>query len=122
MKDLFELLYDTTKEFGASRAYGPDMKNMESFRPKCCEFISEGDITILSLRDALITAGNILEEDLETNTYKAVIHLGNSNLKTALAVARIEEGKAHVCTYAKEGLINQHMAKKAITKLKTLLE
>lgn len=118
MKDISEVLYDTVKEYGASRALGSDMKNVGVFRSKCYDYISEKDnFSLLALRDSIYCVGDILEEDIDNETYKGIIFLDNLNMKSALFVGRIENGKIHVCAYAKEGIINQHVAKKAVEKL-----
>ncbi len=121
--DLTQVLFDTVKEYGASRATGKDMENVNVFRKKVEERITkDGNYTMLALRDAIYTVGDILYEDVTAETYKILIPLGNPNLKSALAVARIEDGNVHLCAYAKEGLINQHMARKAANKFMKALD
>ena len=81
MKDIICELYDTVKEYGASRANGKDMESVDVFKNKCVEETCNYTSGVIGLRDAIYTVGDILEEDLENKSYKGIIPLGNPNLK-----------------------------------------
>ena len=89
------------------------------------QYISEElDITLafLQLRDVLLNIGTILEEDKDNNIYVAVIESGVMNANPCIVVTQLFENKAVMFGFAREGLIKQQTARKAINKLKKELE
>lgn len=79
-------------------------------------------IRFLQLRDAILTIGDILEEDEENEIYVASIKSGLGNLGRAYICTRIINGNLYIAAYAKEGLINQHMAEKSASNLIKLIK
>jgi len=75
------------------------------------------DMTILRLRDSLIGIGKILEEDLEANVYVLSVNAGAADMNSAVVAVHLEDDKLYFLGYAKEGLINQHTADKALEKI-----
>jgi len=71
-----------------------------------------------TVRDALIEVGEILEEDLDSGLYIATVKAGAANANPALVVAIAEAHGAKLGACAKEGLIKQSTAKKAIEKVR----
>lgn len=75
------------------------------------------DMSFSNLRDAIIGVGKILEEDFEISTYVVDIPAGAANMNSAVVAIRLNNSCVSIIGYAKEGLINQHTAKKAIDKV-----
>ena len=76
------------------------------------------NISFSDVRDCLIGNGRILEEDFEKQIYVIAIEAGIANMNTAIiAIQRIDSNKLSILGYAKEGLIKQHTAEKAILKI-----
>ena len=73
---------------------------------------------LLATRDALLETGTILEEDLDSCYYVAEVEAGAANANTALVVAIVGGRRCALGSCAKEGLIKQSTAKKAVEKVK----
>ena len=74
------------------------------------EEISE-KVSMLKIRDTLLLIGNIIKEDLDEEFY-----IGTINAGIAFIIIKKNEGNIAICCYAREGLIKQHTARKAIEK------
>ena len=79
------------------------------------EEISE-KVSMLKIRDTLLLIGNILKEDLDEEFYIGTINAGIANKNIAFIIIKKNEGNLAICCYAREGLIKQHTARKAIEK------
>ena len=79
------------------------------------EEISE-KVSMLKIRDTLLLIGNIIKEDLDEEFYIGTINAGIANKNIAFIIIKKNEGNLAVCCYAREGLIKQHTAGKAIEK------
>ena len=79
------------------------------------EEISE-KVSMLKIRDTLLLIGNIIKEDLDEEFYIGTINAGIANKNIAFIIIKKNEGNLAVCCYAREGLIKQHTARKAIEK------
>lgn len=78
-----------------------------------------GNMTFSDLRDALIGNGKILEEDFEKKIYVVAIEAGIADVNAAIAAIQwTESEKLYITAYAREGLIKQHTAEKAVIKVK----
>jgi len=76
------------------------------------------DISKRELKTALAEAGEILERGDEEDTVTAIVYAGFSDMNPALIVAKMNEDEsAELMAYAKEGLIKQHTAEKALQKV-----
>lgn len=75
------------------------------------------DMTFANLRDNIIGVGRILEEDFENSIYVVNIGAGIANMNNAVVAMSLDNGKLHFVGYAKEGLINQRTADKAISQI-----
>ena len=73
------------------------------------------------LRDALTRIGEVVEDREAKSEIIARVGAGFADLNIALLVISITGEFISVASYAKEGLINQHTAKKAINNLKNSL-
>lgn len=76
------------------------------------------DANIFDIRDFLSENGNILVEDLNTFLYIATISAGVKKMNYAVTALKLDNGKLHAYTVAREGLFNQHTSQKAIEKVK----
>lgn len=79
------------------------------------EEISE-KVSMLKIRDTLLLIGNIIKEDFDEEYYIGTINAGIANKNIAFIIIKKNEGNLAVCCYAREGLIKQHTARKAIKK------
>ena len=76
----------------------------------------------LHIRDAIIILGAILKEDLEKHYYITSVKTGMFNNVLAYAIIqRKDNDTADIVVYAKEGLIKQNLANKALEKVKNAL-
>ena len=86
--------------------------------------IDVNEMSMLQLRDNLLGMGHILEEDFDNQIYVINILAGFANKNPAVVVVKIDETKLNFVSYAKEGIINQHTAEKAVNmivnKIKTI--
>lgn len=110
------------------------MKSKEALIKKMKEFISVTDkgleektvdvkeMSLSNLRDCLIGIGTILDEDFELNTYILSVGAGVANRNSAVVATQLSDNKLYFLGYAKEGLINQHTAKKAIDRIIKVVE
>lgn len=73
------------------------------------------------LRDALTRIGEVVEDREAKSEIIARVGAGFADLNIALLVISITGEFISVASYAKEGLIKQHTAKKAINNLKNSL-
>lgn len=104
---------------GKSGAYSVAKKlKMESVMDE----IFLGENAFQAILNALIKSGKILETNIEEKQACAVIAAGTANMNPAIVVIKTEEnGKVSIIATAKEGLIKQHTAEKAIKLLKAQL-
>lgn len=79
--------------------------------------INVQNMSFVNLRDSIIGVGKILEEDLEISTYVVNISAGAANMNSAVVAIQLNDNCVSMLGYAKEGLINQHTAEKAIDKV-----
>ena len=77
--------------------------------------IENGDFLLVS--QLLNAIGNILQFDEENQVCTAVVGSGFANMNPALVVAMIEDQTLYLAAYAKEGLIKQHTAEKALKNI-----
>lgn len=76
--------------------------------------LEKKNMTDFDVRNTLVRCSRILEEDQEKHIYVAMIILPGIGRREVLVVTKRTEDSVSVATYAKEGLISQHMADKAI--------
>lgn len=80
-----------------------------------CNGISE-----MKLRDHLIEIGTILEYDEDASIFIAAVNAGFGNRNPALIGLMLQGKTLYAAAYAKEGLIHQDTAQKALQKVLTL--
>lgn len=87
-----------------------------------CETISFTKPTDLHVRDAIVLLGTVLKEDLENHYYIISVKTGVFNNVLAYSIIqRKDDGTTDIVVYAKEGLIKQNLAGKALDKIKKAL-
>lgn len=77
--------------------------------------------TIVTIRDDLEKIGKILEENKKENYYLLSVGGGLLNLNPAICIVKLDKGIMNIIGYAKEGLIKQNTAKKAVDRIAKLL-
>ena len=80
------------------------------------------DISFLIVRDNLIALGKILDENENKKMFTACINSGVANSNPCILVVLTAKNRVYIGAFAREGLINQHSAHKAIQKLSTELK
>ena len=80
-----------------------------------------GTISYGMLRDALLRIGEIIQDHEDKYEIIARVGAGFANMNPAVMVIAIQGEYLSVAAYAKEGLIKQHTAEKAIQNLKDSL-
>lgn len=76
------------------------------------------DVTLMELRDSIIGLGTILEENIQEQVYVISIMSGAANMNAAVVAIKLSQNVIQFAGYAREGLIKQHTADKAIEKIK----
>ena len=87
----------------------------------CYDCVSVERIDDLTIRDALVGQGRILEEDLDNHIYVDLIRVGKREMSEALLIVKCEDKAVHISAFAKEGFIKQHLAEQAVEKAKLLI-
>ena len=68
-------------------------------------------------KNALLKCGKLLEEDDFAGVLTGVIRAGIRDMNPAVIVIDVEQENLKISAYAREGLISQHTAEKAIDRL-----
>ena len=118
MEDINELLLKKLVEFGLIDKSLSTNKKEDIKKQFATEKISAMDYSILMVRDALLGLGTILEENLEKQYYMTTIKVGFLGAAESVALVYLNTDVLSVAAYAKEGLIPQHNAQKAIDIIK----
>ncbi|SES99010.1 hypothetical protein SAMN04487771_100310 [[Clostridium] aminophilum] len=98
------------------------IKKMKEFIPVKEKELNEKSVYIenmsfAALRDSLIGLGTILDEDFDANSYVVNVPAGIANKNSAVVAVQLKESELFLLGFAKEGLISQHTAEKAIEKV-----
>lgn len=92
--------------------------------PTCSEWrtvVSKESDAFLNARNAVMETGRVLLEDREQNTIEGIIYAGVGNMNPAIVVVRVFDNSITISAFAKEGVIKQHTAKKAIDRFVSAL-
>lgn len=73
--------------------------------------ISIDSVSLSDIRAALLSTGNVLEENLDLGYYLAIV---NKDMNRTAIAANVEDNTLEILAYAKEGLFNKRIAEKAI--------
>lgn len=118
-KQMDQFLIKAVKKF--EPGVNPKMLEKVSKQSEYAELSIEG-IKYKVVRDNLILLGNILEENEKKKTYTVCINAGVANSNPCIIVVYVDMDKVFINAFAREGLINQHTARKAIKKIKDKFE
>jgi hypothetical protein len=118
-----EITYNTlTKalaQYGKSEGIILKKQDLATWEKNTAEEIIEvPDFDYLRLREFLMLNGRIFEETIEKLSYCAVLKFGYKKSNEAFVVILRESEKIYIGAYSKEGLINQHLSKKAVDIVK----
>lgn len=69
------------------------------------------------LAEALMKSGTVLEQSMDEKSYIAIVGAGVANMNYAFLALKLKEESISIVAVAKEGLIKQGTAKKAIEKV-----
>lgn len=116
---LADIIFAYAPRFGRSLNKKVALKLVTSSVEEVLENIA-GDSYELA-KTALSECGAILEESVADHTIAGLIMSGAANMNPAFVVLGIEGDHIHVKASAKEGLIKQHTAEKAIEIFKSSL-
>ena len=108
MTELRELLFLSGKKnevIDENLPFEKALKRMET------ENIDDSNASLQKIHDAVLGMGRILEENKEGNYCLTTIDIRAS---AAILIARTNEGIVEIAAYAEEGIIRQHLARKAI--------
>lgn len=78
-------------------------------------------LTFSELRDKIIGKGKILDEDFECQIYTINISSGIANMNSAIVAIKLYQDTIEMVGYAKEGVIFQYTAERAIIKLRRII-
>ena len=84
-----------------------------------CQIENTSGDTYALMRTALSECGTILEENIEDGIISGVILSGAANMNPAFLLLKADGTSIHLAVNAKEGLINQHTAERAIDAFKS---
>lgn len=80
-----------------------------------------GDIYTLA-KDALCKCGTVLEENSADRTISGIISAGIANMNPSFVLVWIEGDTIHIKASAKEGLVKQHTAERAVKIFESALD
>lgn len=72
------------------------------------------EITYFQALKAINEVGNIFNQDDDKQECTAVVYSGGLNMNPAFVALKSEGDKTYIAAFAKEGIIKQHTAQKAI--------
>ena len=122
MKDIKEKLLEKLIEYERiDPTLSPD-KITEAKEKFAFEEIDVNNFNILKVRDAIMGLGTILEENLDKKYYITTIKIGSIGAYEAVAIAHLGQNKLSIAAYAKEGLLFQNNARKAVDKIKARIK
>jgi len=115
-----EIVTVLLKELRKKRIVSGDLEKEEKMI--ICENVPFEKPTDLHIRDAIMGLGTILKEDLEKHFYITSVKTGLLNNVLAYAIIKRNDNKTvDIAVYAREGIIKQNLAKKAMERIKTAL-
>ncbi len=116
-----ELLKHGLKVYGEVEIAGENIDKLVEKHSVINEKVIQG-ISLRRLMEALIIAGDILEENLEQSYYITSIPTGLLKAARALVAVVLENDTLYFAAFAKEGLIKQNLAQAAIDTIVTIME
>ena len=86
-------------------------------REASCVINDMQGLTLAKVRDVMRQSGDVVEESEGQGSFAAVVGAGFANMNPAVVSVTIEGDGIHMTAYAKEGLINQHTAESALSRV-----
>lgn len=115
MQDNMGILKDFSYALDKYGKFATALEKKEQILKKCVtETMAKPDLSNKKLKEALVFAGDVLEANASKGLYIATVDVGRVK---ALTVCRMSRGTLSIASYAKEGLIKQHLAEKAIQEI-----
>lgn len=108
------------RKYGELAVAGNSVENLLK-KHTLTENVCVTGITLEHLRKTVVACGNILEENTDEQFIIAVIPTGRMNATRALIAVVLQNEILQFAAYAKEGLIKQHLAQRAIDSIKDRL-
>ena len=112
-----EVLLCGLKKYGEMALAGKDAEGLLK-KHAVTESISAAGVTFRHVKEAIVANGDILEENPEEQWYISAVYTGCMNAVRAITAVVLQEDVLFFAAYAKEGLIRQHLAQKAIDSIK----
>ncbi len=98
------------------------LMKLHKTREASCAIDDMQGLTPAKVRDVMRQFGDVVEESVEQGTFAAVVGAGFANMNPALVSVTIEGDGIHMTAYAKEGLVNQHTAESALSRVSAELD
>ncbi len=118
MKEIKQKLLEKLIEYGRIESKLSTQQKEKEKDHFACENIAVKNYNILKVRDSIIGLGTILEENIDEQFYITTIRIGLIGAYEAVAIVCLDKDVISIAAYAKEGLISQNNAQKAIDKIK----
>ena len=119
-QEINELLIEAVKKHGPKIGIAPVAKFTVKILKTCTAedtFIATETDPFLQARNGMMECGKVLTEDHDESRVEGVVFSGAANLNPAIVIMCINDTEIRIKAYAKEGLINQHTARKAIERM-----
>ena len=84
-------------------------------------YIKIDNVNFPHICQTLDNIGNLIQLDEESQICAAIVQSGFANMNPAVVVAMIDNNTLYLASYAKEGLIKQHTAEKALKMIGEIL-
>ena len=115
LQDNTEILKDFEYALDKYGKFATALEKQDQILKKCVtETVSKPQLSNSKLKEALVFVGNVLEADDDNGIFIASVDVGRVK---ALTVCKLSQGTLSIASYAKEGLIKQHLAEKAIQSI-----
>ncbi len=120
---LYSLLVDAIIRFDESQGilHTKDSLKILSTETAYGEIEAKESDAFLNARNALIESGKVLREERNKGLIEGLVFSGLGNMNPAVLVISVEKNTIYISAYAKEGLIKQHTAEKAIKRFQKAL-
>ena len=112
-KEINDVLLEAVSKFG--KLIGLSSVKLTAKQLKTCsarkDFNSKAKDPFFDAKNALISSGKVLEDEKEKT---GIVYAGAANLNPAVVSVKVEGSRVYIQAYAKEGLIKQKTAEKAV--------
>ena len=115
-KEINDVLLEAVSKFG--KLIGLPSVKLTAKQLKTCsarkDFNSKAKDPFFDAKNALISSGKVLEDEKEKGLLTGIVYAGAANLNPAVVSVKVEGARVYIQAYAKEGLIKQKTAEKAV--------